>query len=155
VSREGRLKEKVPETRAELRSRREKALPVRFESLQLERNGASAGGPEEERSRSSRGVPEERPTTSTPVGSDREQGRKRSPEGISGIRDAHLPPPAPRREVVPGRPSARRMYPSPTESTEDEYDSYPRRSRGRKMEGRDQGSWTRDTIEMSGIGVGK
>ena len=37
---------------------------------------------------------------------------------------------------APGRPSARRMYPSPTESSEDEYDSYPRRSRGRKMEGR-------------------
>jgi hypothetical protein len=28
------------------------------------------------------------------------------------------------------------MYPSPTESSEDEYDSYPRRSRGRKAEGR-------------------
>ncbi len=67
VSREGRSKEKVPENRAELRSRRddgepvEKALPVRFESLRLERNNASAGGPEEERSRSSRGVQEERP----------------------------------------------------------------------------------------------
>jgi hypothetical protein len=100
VSREGRPKEKIPETRAELRNRRdegeplEKALPVRFESLRLERNSASAGGPEEERSRSSRGVQEERPATSTPVGSDREQRRKRSPEGISGIRDAHLPPPS-------------------------------------------------------------
>jgi hypothetical protein len=142
VSREGRPKEKVPETRAEFRSRRdegeplEKALPVRFENLRLEGNGASAGGPEEERSRSSRGVQEERPATSTPVGSDREQRRKRSPEGVSGIRDSHLPPPAPRREASPGRSSARRMYPSPTESSEDEYDSYPRRSRGRKMEGR-------------------
>ncbi len=54
VSREGRPKEKVPETRAELRSRRddgeplEKALPVRFENLRLEKNSASAGGPEEE-----------------------------------------------------------------------------------------------------------
>ncbi len=54
VSREGRPKEKIPETRAEFRSRRdegdplEKALPVRFENLQLERNVASAGGPEEE-----------------------------------------------------------------------------------------------------------
>jgi hypothetical protein len=142
VSREGRPREKAPETRPELRSRRddgepaEKALPVRFEGLQLERNSTGAGGLEEERSRSSRGVQEERPATSTPVGSDREQRRKRSPEGISGIRDAHLPPPAPRRETSPGRPSARRMYPSPTESSEDEYDSYPRRSRGRKMEGR-------------------
>ncbi len=122
VSREGRPREKVPETRAELRSHRdevepmEKALPVRFESLWLERNSASAGGPEEENSRSSRGVQEERPATSTPVGSDREQRRKRSPEGISDIRGAHQPPPAPRREVSPGRPSARRMYPSPVES---------------------------------------
>jgi hypothetical protein len=52
VSREGRPKEKIPETRAEFRNRRdegeplEKALPVRFESLRLEGNGASAGGPE-------------------------------------------------------------------------------------------------------------
>jgi hypothetical protein len=97
VSREGRPKEKIPETRAEFRNRQdegealEKALPVRFESLRLEENGASAGGPGEERSRSSRGVQEERPATSTPVGSDREQRRKGSPEGISGIRDA--PPP--------------------------------------------------------------
>ncbi len=51
VSREGRPKEKAPDTRAELRSRRdndnpaEKALPVRFESLQLERNDAGAGEP--------------------------------------------------------------------------------------------------------------
>jgi hypothetical protein len=142
VSREGRPREKVPETRAELRSRRdygdpaEKALPVRFESLRLERNSTGAGGPEEERPRSSMGVQEERHTTSTPAGSDREQRRKGSPEEISGIRGAHLPPPAPRREISPGRPSARRMYPSPTESSEDEYDSYLRRSRGRKAEGR-------------------
>ncbi len=99
VSREGRPKEKAPEIRSEFRSRRDdgepvkKALPVRFEGLRLEKNSAGAGGPEEERSRSSRGVQEERPATSTPVGSDREQRRKRSPEGISGIRDAHLPPP--------------------------------------------------------------
>jgi hypothetical protein len=142
VSREGRPKEKVPETRAEFRNRRDedepldKALPVRFESLRLERNGASTEEPGEERSRSSRSVQEERPATSTPVGSDREQRRKKSPEGISGIREAHPPLSASRREVSPGRPSARRMYPSPTESSEDEYDSYPRRSRGRKMEGR-------------------
>ncbi len=165
MSREGRPKEKIPETRAEFRNRREegetleKALPVRFESLRLEENGASAGGPEEERSRSSRGVQEERPAISTPVGSDREQRRKRSPEGISGIRDVHPPPPASRREVSPGRSSARRMYPSPTESSEEEYDGCPRRSRGRKMEGRsyplDQGSWTRDTIEKSGTGAGR
>jgi hypothetical protein len=98
VSREGRPKEKAPETRAELRSRRddddsaEKALPVRFESLRLERNSAGAGGPEEDRPRPSRGVQEERHATSTPAGSDREQRRKGSPEEISGIRGVHLPP---------------------------------------------------------------
>jgi hypothetical protein len=54
VSREGRPKEKAPDTRAELRSRREndnpteKALPVRFGSLWLERNDAGPGEPEEE-----------------------------------------------------------------------------------------------------------
>jgi hypothetical protein len=69
VSHEGRPKEKVPETRAELRSRRdnddpaEKALPVRFESLRLERNSAGAGEPEEDRPRPSRGVQEGRHTT--------------------------------------------------------------------------------------------
>ncbi len=99
VSREGRPKEKVPETRAELRSRRdnddpaEKALPVRFESLRLERNSTGAREPEEDRPRSSRGVQEERHTTSTPAGSDREQRRKGSPEEISGILGVHLPPP--------------------------------------------------------------
>jgi len=142
VSREGRPKEKAPDTRAEPRSRREadnpakKALPVRFENLRLERNDAGAEGPEEDRPRSSKGIREGRHATSTPTGSDREQRLKEGPEEISGIRGAHLPPPAPRREISPGRPSSRRMYPSPTESSEDEYDSYPRRSRGRKTEGR-------------------
>ena len=142
VSREGRPREKVPETREEFRNRRgndepsEKALPVRFESLRLEKNSASAGEPQDDGPRPSRGVQEGRHTTSTPAGSDREQRRKGSPEEISGIRGVHLPPPAPRREISPGRPSSRRMYPSPTESSEDEYDSYPRRNRGRKTEGR-------------------
>jgi hypothetical protein len=55
VSREGRPKEKASDTRVEPRSRREadnpaeKALPVRFESLRLERNDAGAGEPEEDR----------------------------------------------------------------------------------------------------------
>ena len=63
VSREGRPRERIPETREEFRSHRdeeeplEKALPVRFENLRLERNGASAEGPGEERSRSSRVCP--------------------------------------------------------------------------------------------------
>ncbi len=118
VSREGRAREKVPETRAELRNRRdnddpaEKALPVRFEILRLERNSVGAGELEEDRPRPSRGVQEERHTTSTPAGSDREQRRKGSPEEISGIRGVHLPLPAPRREISLGRPSSRRMYPA-------------------------------------------
>jgi hypothetical protein len=142
VSREGRPKEKAPDTRMEPRSRREadnpaeKALPVRFENLRLERNDAGAGGPEEDKPRSSKGIQEGRHATSTPTGSDREQRLKEGPEEISGIRGAHLPPPAPRREVSPGRSSSRRMYPSPTESSEDEYDSYSKRDRGRKAEGR-------------------
>jgi hypothetical protein len=50
VSHEGRPKEKAPDIRMEPRSRREadnpaeKALPVRFENLRLERNDAGAGG---------------------------------------------------------------------------------------------------------------
>jgi hypothetical protein len=51
------------------------------------------------------------------------------------------------------------MYSGPTESSEDEYDSYPRRSRGGTWREDpvplDQGSWTRDIIEKSGIGEGK
>ncbi len=106
VSREGRPKEKMPDTRAELRSRRdnddpaEKALPVRFESLRLERNSAGTGGPEEDRPRPSRGVQEGRHTTSTPAGSDREQRRKgipmRSPASVACTR-----PPLRRGERYP------------------------------------------------------
>jgi hypothetical protein len=166
VSREGRPKEKIPETRAELRNRRdegeplEKALPVRFESLRLERNGASAGGPEEERSRSSRGVQEERPATSTPVGSDREQRRKRSPEGISGIRDSHLPPPQHqggrrhRGGLVPGG-----CTPVPQNLRRMNMTAIQGGVRGGRWRGDpvplDQGSWTRDTIGKSGTGAGR
>jgi hypothetical protein len=165
VSREGRPKEKIPETRAELRNRRdegeplEKALPVRFESLRLERNSASAGGPEEERSRSSRGVQEERPATSTPVGSDREQRRKRSPEGISGIRDAHLPPQhqggrCPPGGLVPGgcTPAPRNLQRMNMTAIQGGVGG------GRWREDPvplDQGSWMRDITEKSGIGAGR
>ncbi len=113
VSREGRPREKAPDTRMEPRSRgeagnpAEKALAVRFESLRLGR--IDAGEPEEDRPRSSKGSQEGRHTTSTPAGSDREQRLKEGPEEISGIRGMHLPPPAPPREVSPGRPSSRRM----------------------------------------------
>jgi hypothetical protein len=60
VSREGRPKEKAPDTRVEPRSRGEadnpatNALLVRFRSLRLERNDASAREPEEDRPRSSK-----------------------------------------------------------------------------------------------------
>ncbi len=81
VSREGRPKERIPETREEFRNHRdeeeppEKVLPVRFENLRLERNGASAEGPGEERSRSSRGVQEERGKRKEELGRDlRHQG---------------------------------------------------------------------------------
>jgi hypothetical protein len=156
VSREGRPKEKAPDTRVEPRSRREadnpaeKALPVRFESLRLERNDAGTGEPEEDRPRSSKGTREGRHATSTPTGSDREQRLKEGPEEISGIRGVHLPPPAPRREVSPGRSSSRRMYPSPTESSEDEYDSYSRKDRGRKAEGRSSSPRPRRSDERHG-----
>jgi hypothetical protein len=156
VSREGRPKEKAPDTRMEPQSRREadnpaeKALLVRFGSLRLERNDAGAGEPEEERPRSSKGTREGRHATSTPTGSDREQRLKMGPEEISGIRGVHLPPPAPRREVSPGRSSSRRMYPSPTESSEDEYDNYLKRDRGRKAEGRSSSPRPRRSDERHG-----
>ncbi len=158
VSREGRPKEKAPDTRVEPRSRREsdnpaeRALLVRFGSLRLERNDAGAGEPEEDRPRSSKSIWEGRHATSTPTGSDREQRLKEGPEEISGIRGAHLPPPAPRREVSPGRSSSRRMYPSPTESSEDEYDSYSKRKRdwGRKAEGRSSSPRPRRSEERHG-----
>ena len=165
MSREGRPKEKVPETRAEVRSRRddggpmEKALPVRFESLRLERNSAGAGGPEEERSRSSRGVQEERPATSTPVGSDREQRRKRSPEGISGIRDAHLPPlycggryllegPVP-GECIPAPRNPRRMNMTVIQGGV----GGGRQKEDPILPGR--GNWMSDTTEKSGRDAGR
>ena len=134
-------------------------MPVRFESLRLERNDAGAGEPEEERPRSSKGIREGRHTTSTPTGSDRELRLKEGPEEISGIRGAHLPHPATRREVSPGRSSSRRMYPSPTESSEDEYDSYSRRSRGGKLKEDpvlpDREGLMNGTAGTNGRGVGK
>ncbi len=60
VSREGRPKEKAPDTRVEPRGRGEAENPtsgaqlVRFGSLRSERNDAGAGEPEEDRPRSSR-----------------------------------------------------------------------------------------------------
>jgi hypothetical protein len=156
VSCEGRPKEKAPDNRVEPRSRREadnpakKALLVRFGSLRLERNDAGAGDPEEERPRSSKSIREGRHATSTPTGSDREQRLKDGPKEISGIRGVHLPPPAPQREVSPGRSSSRRMYPSPTESSEDEYDSYSKRDRGRKAEGRSSSPRPRRSDERHG-----
>jgi len=119
VSREGRPKEKAPDTRVEPRGQGEAENPtsgaqlVRFGSLRSEGNNAGAEEPEEDRPRSSRSTREGRHATSTPTGSDREQRLKEGLEEVSGIRGAHLPTPAPRREVSPGRSSSRRMYPSP------------------------------------------
>jgi hypothetical protein len=109
VSREGRPKEKAPDTRMEPRGRGEADNPVtgaqlvRFGSLRSERNDAGAGEPEEDRPRSSRSTREGRYATSTPTCSDREQRLKEGLEEVSGIRGAHLPTPPPRREVSPGR----------------------------------------------------
>jgi hypothetical protein len=139
VSREGRPKEKALEARAEPRDQGEAEPPtsgtqlVRFGSLRSERNDAGAGEPEENRPRSSRSTREGRHNTSTPTGSDREQRLKEGLEEVSGIRGARLPTPAPRREVSPRRSSSRRMYPSPTESSDDEYDSYAKAGRGGEL----------------------
>jgi hypothetical protein len=67
--------------------------------------------------------------------------------GDLSIRGVHLPPPAPRREVSPGRSSSRRMYPSPSE---DEYNSYLKRDRGRKAEGRSSSPRPRRPDERHG-----
>ncbi len=99
VSREGRPREKVPETREEFRNRRgndepaEKVLPVRFEGLRLERNSAGAGEPQEDGPRPSRGVQEGRHTTSPPAGSDREQRRKGSRKKSPASVVCTCPPP--------------------------------------------------------------
>ncbi len=159
MSREGRPKEKAPEARAEPRDQGEAEAPmpgtqlVHFGSLRSERNDAGAGELEEDRPWSSRSTQEERHATSTPTGSDREQRLKEGLEEVSGIRGTHLPRPAPRREVSPGRSSSRRMYPSPTESFDDEYDSYTKAGRGRRAEGRSsRGSRTSGAVGTSGTG---
>jgi hypothetical protein len=156
VSRGSRPKEKAPDTRAEPRDRGEAGNPttsaqlVRFGSLRSEKNDAGAGEPEEDRPRSSRSTREGRHATSTPTGSDREQRLKEGLEEVLGIRGAHLPTPAPRREVSPGRSSSRRMCPSPTESSDDEYDSYSKMGRGRRAEGRSSSPRPRKSDEWCG-----
>ncbi len=139
----------------------EKALPVRFEGLRLEKNSTGVGGPEEERSRSSRGTQEERPATSTPVGSDREQRRKRSPEGISGIRDVHLPPPPPHRggKCLLGGPVPGECIPAPQNLQRMNMTVIQGGVGGGRWKEDpippDQGNWTRGTTEKSGIGAGR
>ncbi len=126
VSREGRPKGRTLDARLEPRDPEEAEPPtsggqqVRFGSSRSERNGVDAGEPEEDRPRSSRSTREGRHATSTPTGSDREERLREGLEEVSGIRGAHLPTPAPLREVSPGRSSSQRMYPSPTESSDDE-----------------------------------
>jgi hypothetical protein len=156
VSREGRPKGKAPDVRMEPRDQGEAEPPtpgtqlVRFGSLRSERNEAGTGEPEEDRPRSSRSTREGKHTTSTPTGSDREQRLKEGLEEVSGIRGARLPTPAPRREVSPGRSSSRKMYPSPTDSSDDEYDSYTKAGRGRRAEGRSSSPKPRKSDEWRG-----
>ncbi len=59
--------------------------------------------------------------------------------GLSGIRNSRLPTPAPRR-----------MCPSPTESSDDEYDSYLNAARGRRAEGRSSSPRPRKSDEWRG-----
>jgi hypothetical protein len=156
VSREGRPKGMTLDARSEPRDPGEAEPPtsggqqVRFGSSRSERNGVDAGEPEEDRSRSSRSTREGRHATSTPTGSDKEQRLKEGLEEVSGIRGARLPTPAPRREVSPGRSSSRRMYPSPTESSDDEYDSYTKAGRGRRAERRSSSPKPRKSDEWRG-----
>ncbi len=156
VSREGRPRGKTLDARSEPREQGEADPPtaggqqVRFGSLRSERSGVDAEEPEEDRPRSSRSTREGRHATSTPTSSDKEQRLKEGLEEVSGIRGARLPTPAPRREVSPGRSSSRRMCPSPTESSDDEYDSYTKLGRGRRAEGRLSSPKPRKSDEWQG-----
>jgi hypothetical protein len=156
VSREGRPRGKTLDARPEPREEEETDPPttgsqqVHFDSSRSERSGVDAGEPEEDRPRSSRSTREGRHTTSTPTGSDREQRLKEGLEEVSGIRGTRLPTPAPRKEVSPGRSSSRRMYPSPKESSHDEYDSYTKAGRGRRTEGRSTSPKPRKSDEWRG-----
>jgi hypothetical protein len=156
VSREGNSRGKTLDARSELREQEEPDPPaagcqqVRFGSSHSGRNGADPEEPEEGRPRSSRSTQEGRHTTSTPTGSDRVQRLKKGLEEVSGIRGTRLPTPAPRREVSPGRSNSRRMYPSPTESSDDEYDSYTKAGRGSRAEGRSTSPKPRKSDEWRG-----
>jgi hypothetical protein len=144
------------DTRSEPQEPEEADLPassgqqVRFGSSRSGRSGADAGEPEEDRPRSFRSAREGRHTTSTPTSSNREQRLKEGLEEVSGIRGTRLPTPAPRREVSPGRSSSQRMYPSPTESSDDEYDSYTNAARGRRAEGRSSSPKPRKSDDWRG-----
>jgi hypothetical protein len=139
-----------PRGRGEAYNPAASAQLVRFGSLRSEWNEAGAGEPEEDRPWSSRSTREGRHTTSTPTGSDRDQRLKEGLEEVSGIQSAHLPTPAPQREVSPGRSSSRRMCPSPTESSDDEYDGYSKMGRGRRAEGRSSSPRPRRSDEWRG-----
>jgi hypothetical protein len=156
VSREGSSRGKTLDARLEPREQEEPNFPaagcqqVRFGGSHSGGNGADPGEPEESRPRSSRSTREGRHTTSKPTGSDREQRLREGLEEVSGIRGTRLPTPAPRKEVSPGRSSSRRMYPSPTESFDDEYDSYAKAGRGRRAEGRSTSPKPRKSDEWRG-----
>jgi hypothetical protein len=156
ISREGRPRGKVLDARSEPREQGEANPPtssgrqVHFGSSRSERNGADVGELEEDRPRSSRSTREGRHTTSTPMGSDREQRLKEGLEEVLGIRGARLPTPAPQREVSPGWSSSWRMCPSPMESSDDENDSYSNAARGRRAEGRSSSPKPRRLDEWRG-----
>jgi len=142
VSREGRPRGRAVDARLEPREQGEGDFPtasgqqVHFDNQRLEKGSAATGELEEERPKSSRSTREGIRTTSTPTGSDGERRLKEGFKEISGIRSSRLPTPAPRKEVSPGRSSSRRVCPSPTESSDDEYDSYTGPAWGKRAEGR-------------------
>jgi hypothetical protein len=142
MSREGWQRGRTADDRSKPReprdteSRAAAGQQVRFGHRSRDEDDATPSGASEERPRSARSVRDGRHTNSTPTGSDREQRLKEGFEGISGIKDSRLPTLAPRKEVSPGRLSSRRVCPSPTESSDDEDDSYLNVKRGRRAEGR-------------------
>jgi hypothetical protein len=88
------------------------------------------------KSGSSRSSREGKHTTSMPTGSDRELRLKQEFEGMSTIKEAQPHMMAPKREVSLGQGSTRRMCQSPTESSDDEDESYLAIVRRRRAEDR-------------------
>jgi hypothetical protein len=123
---------------------------VRFGGEARREGGVAPTGVGGERSRSARSTGEVGHTTSTPTGSDKEQRLKEGFEGISTIKEARPHTSAPRREASPGQASTRRACQSPTESSDDEDDSYLGATRGRKAEGQSSSPKPRRSFEWRG-----